>query len=241
MARRRKQAVWKKQLRRAAKKTYKGALKLMKVAFKRLWRLPKQTWKAWHKKRRGRRQQPEPLMVPTSFMLSIATVFVVGALIMSQGEEQVTLLDTPCALREQVSNPDIQQRWPEIRQWCPLITQAGASYQLDPHLIAAVMWVESAGNPQAYSHSGAVGLMQVMPRDGLAAGFRCPAGPCFADRPSIAELQDPAFNVDYGVALLASNIARRGSWRDGLRAYGPKDAGYSYADMVLGVYEQIKN
>jgi len=44
-------------------------------------------------------------------------------------------------------------------------------------LIAAVILQESGGDPSAYSSSGAVGLMQVMPRDGIAAEFMCVNGP----------------------------------------------------------------
>jgi soluble lytic murein transglycosylase-like protein len=50
------------------------------------------------------------------------------------------------------------------------------------------------------------------------------------------ELFDPQFNVSYGTQLLAGLIQRNGSVRDGLRAYGPRDSGYSYADIVLQIY-----
>lgn len=125
-----------------------------------------------------------------------------------------------------------------VRAWCDLIRAAADAHGLDPNLVAAVMTVESAGNPDAYSHSGAVGLMQVMPRDGLAASFQCPNGPCFAKRPSMAELYDPAFNLEYACGMLAGLFNRHGNWRDALRAYGPAGAGYSYADKVLGLYER---
>lgn len=129
--------------------------------------------------------------------------------------------------------------YPEsIRQWCGLIEQAAQQHGLEPGLIAAVMLQESGGDAQAYSHSGAVGLLQVMPRDGLAASFICASGsPCFANRPSMDELFDPAFNIDYGARMLAGLAERRGSLRDGLYAYGPMDVGYSYADKVLAIFE----
>jgi len=43
------------------------------------------------------------------------------------------------------------------------ITRWGKTYQLSPTLIAAVMTVESCGNPRAVSPTGAKGLFQVMP------------------------------------------------------------------------------
>jgi hypothetical protein len=127
-----------------------------------------------------------------------------------------------------------------VRRWCDLITRTAHEHGIDANLIAAVMTVESAGNPDAYSRSGAVGLMQVMPRDGLAASFTCVNGPCFANRPSMNELYDPEFNLQYAGGMLAGLFNRHGSWRDALFAYGPTGTGYSYADKVLGVYERNK-
>jgi soluble lytic murein transglycosylase-like protein len=107
---------------------------------------------------------------------------------------------------------------------------------LAPDLIAALILQESGGNSTAYSHSGAVGLMQVMPRDGLAASFMCKAGPCFTNRPSIEDLQDPEFNISYGTKMLAGLNQKYGDMRS-VKAYGPMDVGYYYADIVLGLYQ----
>ncbi len=127
----------------------------------------------------------------------------------------------------------------EVAGWCALIEAAAAKYGLDPLLIAAVMQVESGGQAEVISHSGAVGLMQVMPRDGIAAGFQCINGPCFSNRPTIEELKDPEFNVDYGARMLAGLQGRHGNMRDALKAYGPADVGYWYADMVLDLYANL--
>jgi soluble lytic murein transglycosylase-like protein len=102
------------------------------------------------------------------------------------------------------------------------------------------MLQESGGDPQAYSHSGAVGLMQVMPRDGIAATFNCTNGPCFASRPTIAELQDPEYNIAFGTRMLAGLSRKYGSFRDALRFYGPVGIEYSYADKVLAIYENYR-
>jgi soluble lytic murein transglycosylase-like protein len=128
----------------------------------------------------------------------------------------------------------------DIRQWCVLITGYAGQHNLAPDLVAALIWQESGGNPTAYSKSGAVGLMQVMPRDGLAANFMCKNGPCFSKRPTIYELEDPEFNVKYGTKMLAGLVNRNGNMRDALKAYGPMDVGYYYADKVLGIYERYK-
>jgi hypothetical protein len=130
---------------------------------------------------------------------------------------------------------------PKITRWCDLITQYSTKHNLDPDLVAALIWLESGGNELAYSHSGAVGLMQVMPRDGLAASFMCANGPCFQDRPSSDELRNPENNIAFGTRYLASLLQRNGNLREALRSYGPIDAGYSYSDKVLNIFNQYKN
>ena len=160
--------------------------------------------------------------------------------------------DTPIQIDEQPAEPGeyavianlsvncgVSAAFPvEITQWCAWVTQYAAKNGLPPDLVAAVIWLESGGNPGAYSKSGAVGLMQVMPKDGLAAAFMCVNGPCFSNRPSSAELYDPEFNIKFGTRMLAGLFNRYGSYREALKAYRPMDVGYSYADKVLSIYER---
>jgi Soluble lytic murein transglycosylase and related regulatory proteins (some contain LysM/invasin domains) len=120
-----------------------------------------------------------------------------------------------------------------ISTWCIPIQEAAQNYGVSPQLISAVMLQESGGQADAISSSGAVGLLQVMPSDGIAASFQCGSGPCFASRPTTQQLLDPAFNIDYGVRMLASLTQKYGSEREALKAYGPYDVGYYYADKVL--------
>ncbi|NLG99073.1 MAG: lytic transglycosylase domain-containing protein [Chloroflexi bacterium] len=161
----------------------------------------------------------------------------------SAGQELPPLLQT--AVAEAVNPPVVESScaispsYPaSIQQWCEWISKYARQHNLDPNLIAAVMLQESNGDARAYSKSGAVGLMQVMPRDGLAANFMCKNGPCFAERPSIEELYDPEFNISYGTSLLAGLIHRYGDVREALKAYGPMDMGYGYADIVLNIFSQ---
>lgn len=93
------------------------------------------------------------------------------------------------------------------------------------------MLQESKGDPNAYSHSGATGLLQVMPKDGIAANFGV-----FYNRPSMDELFNPEFNIQYGTQMLSELIKRYGNTRDALLHYGPVNVGYSYADIVLQHY-----
>jgi hypothetical protein len=125
----------------------------------------------------------------------------------------------------------------KVTRWDYLIVPTAKKYGLDPDLIAALIVQESGGNPDAYSRNGAVGLMQVMPRDGLA---KQQFGSMFKNRPSMDELFDPAFNIDYGTRFLAALVDRNGSVRGGLFRYGPSGVGYSYADKVLAIYDRWK-
>lgn len=140
--------------------------------------------------------------------------------------------DKPCQVSNKFSD--------NILQWCQEISHFSAQYDLHPDLTAAVMLQESGGNPKAYSRSGAVGLMQIMPRDGIAASFMCINGPCFSNRPTTKELEDPEFNIEFGTRMLAGLISRHGNVRDALKFYGPMDVGYRYADKVLAIYDNYR-
>lgn len=127
---------------------------------------------------------------------------------------------------------------PAIQQWKSEIENQARINGIDANMIASVILIESGGDALAYSPCGAVGLMQVMPKDGLAESFTCNGQPCFSTRPSMAELFDPKFNIEYGTSLLKSLFARNGSWREALFFYGPIDVGYNYADRVLSILER---
>lgn len=60
--------------------------------------------------------------------------------------------------------------------------------QVSPALVSAVIGIESAGNAQAVSSSGAVGLMQLIPAT--------------ADRFGVKDSTDPVQNIKGGVAYL---------------------------------------
>lgn len=154
------------------------------------------------------------------------------AALLDQVVEEIAYSEEDCSLGG--GFPD------SVRQWCELIDRYATEHGLDPNLVAAVMVQESGGNAQAYSKDGAVGLLQVMPSDGKAAYFQCINGPCFADRPTSNELFDPEFNVSYGSRMLAGLIQKKGSVREALRAYGPMNIGYHYADLVLGILTRFQ-
>ncbi len=123
-----------------------------------------------------------------------------------------------------------------IQQWGAFIEKSAGDHNLNPNLIAAVIMQESGGDAKAYSSSGAVGLMQVMPQDGIAADFMCGENPCFRNRPTIMELNEPAFNIEYGARLLEYLHNQCSNWRTALKAYGPMEVDFNYADLVLQIF-----
>lgn len=65
----------------------------------------------------------------------------------------------------------------KIRLWEEEIQRYARRYDVDPHLVAAVMMTESSGDPEAVSPANAIGLMQVLdgpsePEANIAAGTR---------------------------------------------------------------------
>ncbi len=121
-----------------------------------------------------------------------------------------------------------------VRKWEKLIVKHARINGLDPDLVAAVITIESGGRPTVISHSGAVGLMQIMASDGLSAKLY---GNMFKDRPTVRALKDPETNIAYGTMFLANLIKKYGE-REGLKKYGPMDRGFQYADKVLHLYYQ---
>jgi hypothetical protein len=65
----------------------------------------------------------------------------------------------------------------DVKQWAFLIVPIAHRYGVDPNLVAAVMTMESGGNPSALSPADARGLMQVLhgpwdPKENITEGVR---------------------------------------------------------------------
>lgn len=133
------------------------------------------------------------------------------------------------------------------QKYCVWITKYAHENGLEPNLVATIItaetgaWFHSTDRPPEtiIATDGGVGLMQVMPRDGAAASFRGSDGsPMFADRPSIAELQNPEFNIKYGTAFLKQKFDQAGGnlWQ----VFKLYNGGGAYADKALGIYNSFK-
>lgn len=75
-------------------------------------------------------------------------------------------------------------------------------FRVQPEFVAALIEIESGCRSDAVSVAGARGLMQLVPASGAREGYRFMHG---TDRkPTLAELRDPATNIQLGVAYLGA-------------------------------------
>lgn len=105
---------------------------------------------------------------------------------------------------------------------------------LDPHLILAVMAIESSFNPEAESPAGAQGLMQVMTKVHSKR---------FEPHGGIKAAKDPVANIQVGSAILKEYVSRGGSVERGLKSYVGAAAyshDFGYGAKVLAEYDRLK-
>ncbi|HSK75686.1 MAG TPA: transglycosylase SLT domain-containing protein [Thermoanaerobaculia bacterium] len=111
-----------------------------------------------------------------------------------------------------------------------LIYEVAVRHAVNPHLVAAVIHVESSFNPRAISRKGACGLMQLLPDTARRFGLK-----------HKKEIFDPAKNLEAGVKYLKW-LTRRfdGDVQRVLAAY---NAGEGAVDRFGGVppYRETKN
>jgi soluble lytic murein transglycosylase len=88
------------------------------------------------------------------------------------------------------------------------------NYELDPALLAGVIYQESKFRAHARSSSGAIGLMQLLPD--TAKGIAVHTG---GSRFRVSDLDDPEINVRYGAWYLRHLIDKYRDERTALAAY----------------------
>lgn len=91
------------------------------------------------------------------------------------------------------SEPDwyLRARYP--LEYESIVSGHARNYDLEPALLAAVVYAESRFDPDAVSSAGAVGLMQLLPE--TAKGIALRTG---GDRFVVSDLRNPEINVRYG-------------------------------------------
>jgi soluble lytic murein transglycosylase len=107
-----------------------------------------------------------------------------------------------------------------------IVVGHAANYDLDPALLAAVIYRESRFDAGARSSSGAIGLMQLLPD--TAKGIALHTG---GSRFRVADLYDPEINVRYGAFYLRRLLTKYGDERLALAAY---NAGQANVDEWRG-------
>jgi soluble lytic murein transglycosylase len=112
------------------------------------------------------------------------------------------------------AEPDFYLRARYPLEYEHIVRGHAANHDLDPALLAAVVYVESRFDPNAESAAGAIGLMQLLPETAEGIAVRT-GGTAFV----VADLRDPEINVRYGSWYLDHLLERYGDARLALAAY----------------------
>ena len=124
-------------------------------------------------------------------------------------------------------------------RWDTYIKMSGAAWDVEPELVKAVIWAESAFNPKATSPSGAQGLMQLIPSTARLVG--------------VEDAYDAEQNINGGSRYLGMNLRRfNGDRRLAVAAYNagpgavekfggipPYSETRNYVDRVMTLYNHF--
>jgi soluble lytic murein transglycosylase len=110
--------------------------------------------------------------------------------------------------------PDFVQRIRYPLRYEAIVRGHARNYDLDPALLAAVIYTESRFNARARSNAGAIGLMQLLPDTAQGIAVRT-GGTRFVED----DLYVPELNVRYGAWYLRHLLDRYGDERTALAAY----------------------
>jgi soluble lytic murein transglycosylase len=110
--------------------------------------------------------------------------------------------------------PDFVQHIRYPLRYEAIVRGHAKNYDLDPALLAAVIYTESRFNARARSTAGAIGLMQLLPD--TARGIAVRTG---GDNFVVDDLYVPELNVRYGAWYLRNLLNRYGDERTALAAY----------------------
>jgi soluble lytic murein transglycosylase len=112
------------------------------------------------------------------------------------------------------TEPEWYQRARYPLRYEAIITAHAENYDLEPALLAAVVFTESKFDPDARSAAGAVGLMQLLPETARGIALRTGGG-----RFTVDDLLDPEVNVRYGSWYLRNLLRRYDDLPTALAAY----------------------
>jgi soluble lytic murein transglycosylase-like protein len=162
------------------------------------------------------------------------TLYVTGGGVVVVPSE-IVLNVVPNEIVEKGEEPQKVALFPQLED---IIAPAATKYGVAPELVAAVIWAESSGDPNARSRRGARGLMQLMPRTAKELG--------------VARILDPRENVEGGTRYLRQMLdahegdvslalAAYNAGPEAVRRYGgipPYPETREYVGRVIRVYER---
>jgi len=125
------------------------------------------------------------------------------------------------------------------KKYTPLIQQAAAKHGLDPDLVHAVIYAESAYDAKAMSSAGAVGLMQLMPATAKQYGAtnrKDPKQNIFAGTRYLKHLLS-LFNDDLALSIAAYN-AGENAVKKYANQIPPYPETQKYVKQVLRLYKK---
>jgi soluble lytic murein transglycosylase len=117
-------------------------------------------------------------------------------------------------------------------RYSAIVREQARAKDLDPALVAAVIYQESRFRTDARSRSGAVGLMQLTPETAKGIALRT-GGTAFR----VSDLTNPSINIRYGSWYLRNLFAKYGDERLVLAAY---NAGQGNVDRWLRTGREIE-
>ena len=98
--------------------------------------------------------------------------------------------------------------------YAPIVRGHARNYDLDPALLAAVIYQESKFRADAKSSAGAIGLMQLLPA--TAKGIAIHTG---GSKFVVSDLYNPEINIRYGCWYLRHLLLKYGDEETALAAY----------------------
>lgn len=122
-------------------------------------------------------------------------------------DNPAAIVKTKKAKQESTRVPGPPRLDDPILRWLPEIVVASKSTAVPAEIIAAIIRVESTGDPNVISPAGAHGLMQIMPSELYAVGF------------PESTWHDPASNVLAGADVLVGRLGSYGNWNDAIGSY----------------------
>ncbi|MGI8509686.1 MAG: lytic transglycosylase domain-containing protein [Gemmatimonadaceae bacterium] len=101
------------------------------------------------------------------------------------------------------------------RRWAHEFVRYGDQLHVNPKLLVAIAYAESEFNPSAYSHAGAIGLMQVVPSRASWREYEPGCG-----RMTARNLHEPHVNICFGAHIYREFLTRHhGDTDHALAAY----------------------